>query len=132
MTKICIDQEKTNAWFEMEGGGQIHLQLLDADDFKEIKKKTVEKKIEFKRVEGKAERFNFEEVNDELQNELFWDRIILEWKNLFDAKEAPIECTKDTKILLMTKSKKFSTFIFESLKKLREMDEQQSKEAEKN
>jgi len=131
MTKICLEQN-TNAWFEMEGGGQVHLQTVAIDDFKNIRQQTVKKKVEFRRVDGKAERFEFDEINETLQNELFWDRIILEWKDLCDSNGNPIECTKANKILLITRSPKFVSFITESLEKLKEMDTQRIEDTEKN
>lgn len=132
MTKICLDQEITNAWFEMEGGGQIHLQSLTPEIVNEITKQVVKKKIEYKKVEGKAERFVYEDIDNDLQNELFWNYLIVDWKDLYDAKQIPIECTKENKILLMRRSKKFADFILESLGKLKELSIQQAEEAEKN
>ena len=126
MTVLNIE-EIAGAWFEMEGGGRVQLRSMTAIAMKAIHRQTVEKKAEYKRVEGKAERFEFETVNDDLQSELFWDYIIVGWENLFDSKNTPISCTKENKLLLMSRSAKFANFVSESLKKI---NDDEAKEAE--
>jgi len=105
---------------------------MTADTLKAIRKQTVKKRAEYKRVEGKAERFDVEEVNEDLQNELFWDHIIMAWEQCFDPKGVPIPCTKENKILLMSRSAKFATFIGDALKTLGEAEAVQAAGAEKN
>lgn len=131
MTKFCLEQN-TNAWFEMDGGGQIHLQTLSSDDVKEIRKKTVKKQVEYKRVEGKAERFEYEDINRDLQNELIWDTMIVEWKDIFDSRGVPIECTTANKIMMITTCEKFLNFFTESSETLRESYKKRIEEEEKN
>ena len=126
MTVLNIE-DKPGIWFEMEGGGRIQLKPMTADTMKTIRKQTVEKKAEYKKVDGKAERFEFESVNEDLQNELFWDHIIVGWEKLFDSKNVVIPCTKENKLLLMSRSAKFANFISESLKKI---NDDEVKEAE--
>ncbi len=131
MTKICLEQN-TNAWFEMDGGGQVHLQTLTSNDFKGIKRQTTKKQTEFRRLDGKAERFEFDVINEDLQNELVWDLIILGWKDICDSNGKPIECTRANKIMLMNTAPKFSKFIMERLEKLKEEDARRIEETEKN
>jgi hypothetical protein len=132
MTVFCLDEQRTEAWFEMEGGGRVHLQLPEPDDLKKIRKQAVKSKIEYAKVEGKAERFKVEDFDEDLWLKLYWDLVILEWEKLFDSKGNPIEGTQDNKILLLIKSQKFLTFINESLGQLKEQAKQQAEEAEKN
>lgn len=131
MTKICLEQD-TNAWFEIDGGGQVHLQILSQEIIKEIRSQVVKKKIDFRRIDGKAERIVYDDINEDLQNELFWDRIILGWKDLYDSNGIPIECTRQNKVLLMNKSQKFLNFIMENLGKLKDLDTQRIEDIEKN
>jgi hypothetical protein len=131
MTVLEIE-EKPGVWFEMEGGGRVQLRTLNADGWKAIRKQTVNKKVEFKRVGGKAERFEFEEVNDDLQNELFWDHIIMTWENFIDGQGKEIPCTKENKLLLMTRSAKFSKFVADSLKMLSDSEAATAEQTEKN
>jgi len=131
MTTFNLD-EKTGAWFDMEGGGRVQLRVIDVDDWKAIRKQTVKKKVDFKKVEGTPGRFEFEEVNEDLQNELFWDHIILAWENFFDGKGNPIPCTKENKTLLMSKSIKFSRFVADAMTTLAASETTQAEQAEKN
>ncbi|NIV11035.1 MAG: hypothetical protein GWN62_07000 [Aliifodinibius sp.] len=125
-------QENINAWFEMEGGGRVHLQLLGTDELEAINKQTIKKQVEYKRIDGKAERFEYDETDEKLQNELFWDRVIMNWEKLFDRDKNPIECTRANKILLMSRSQKFQKCVFDGLEELRKLDAQRTEEAEKN
>ena len=119
-------------WFDLEGGGRVQLRSMDADTLKAIRKQTVKTRIEYKRVEGKAERFEVEQADEDLQNALFWDHVIVAWENLFDANNAAIPCTRENKILLLSKSVRFATFIADSLKVLADGETAQTEEAEAN
>ena len=124
--------EKTGFWFDMEGGGRLQLRTIDVTDWKAIRNRTVKKKVDFKKVEGTPGRFEFEEVNEDLQNELFWDQVIVSWENFFDSKGSPIPCTKENKILLMSRSVKFAKFVGDCLKQMAEDEAIQAEQAEKN
>lgn len=131
MTVFDLD-ERQGVWFDMEGGGRVQLRSLSSDDLKEIRKKTVKKNVDFKRLDGKAERFEFEEVNEDLQNELFWDHVIIAWENFIDKNGKPIPCTKENKMLLLSRSLKFARFLNEALTTLNESELQAMKDMEKN
>jgi hypothetical protein len=126
-----IDFDEVSAkWFEMEGGGRLQLRIPSIADWKLIRKQTVRKKVEFKKVDGTPGRFEFEEINEDLQNELFWDAAIVNFEN-FTNKGILIPCTKENKILLMTNSK-FAKFFSESFKTLTEDEAIQAEASEKN
>ncbi len=131
MTVIDLD-EPVGKWFEMDGGGRVQLRTLTADILKVIRKQTVKKRVDFKKIEGTPVRLEYEEVNDDLQNELFWEQIIIAWENLFDGKGNEIPCTKENKIALMTKSIKFARFVSDSLKTLAEDEAMEAEASEKN
>ena len=119
-------------WFELPDGGRIRLKNLTADDLKEIRKKTVKKRVDFKKVEGTPGRFEYEDVDRDLENVLFWEKVIVDWENFFDGKEQPIPCTKENKLLLMGRSQKFIKIVTDFLKVLTEDDSEQAERAEKN
>ena len=131
MTVLNLE-EKEGKWFEMEGGGKVELRSLSYDALKKIDKQVSVKRVDFKKVEGTPERFEYKETNEDLQNELFWDYCIISWENLFDSKEKEIPCTKDNKVLLMTKSVMFAKFISDSLQILAESEAKQTEALEKN
>jgi hypothetical protein len=131
MTVINLDDKK-GAWFDMEGGGRVQLQTVSAETFRAIRKQTVKKVPEYKRLDGKAERFEVEQADEDLQNELFWDAVIVGWEKLFDGKGNEIPCTKENKALLMTRSAKFAKFIADSIKTLSEDEAAELEASEKN
>ena len=128
-----IDLEETiPRFFEMEGGGRVQLKTISVADFKAIQKQTVKKKIDYKRVDGVPGRFEYEAVDQELQNELYWDAVIVGWEYLTDKNGKEIPCTMENKALLMTRSKKFLEFVVESLKALAEDEAVQQEKERKN
>ncbi len=131
MTVIDLS-DKPAKWFELEGGGRVQLQTVSADAFKAIQKQTVKRKVDFKKIEGTPARLEYEEVNTDLQNELFWDAVIIAWENLSDKNGKPIPCTKENKVLLMTRSAMFVKFITDSLKAVSEDEAKVAEQAAKN
>jgi hypothetical protein len=129
MTVINFDESESK-WFEMDGGGRLQLRIPTMADWKEIRKQTVKKRVEFKKVEGTAARFEHEEINEDLQNELFWDSAIVNFEN-FTNKGDPIPVTRENKVLMMT-SNKFAKFFSESFKTLSEDEARQAEVSEKN
>lgn len=131
MTVIDLE-ETTPKWFEMEGGGRVQLRTISVADFKAIQKQTVKKKVDYKRVEGMPGRFEYEAIDQDLQNELYWDAVIVGWENFTDKNGKEIPCTKENKVLLMSRSKKFLEFVVESLKTLSEDEAAQQEIERKN
>lgn len=127
-----FELEERGAWFELEDGGRVQLRSLTNEDWKAIRKQTVRKKVDFKKVEGTPARLEYEEINDDLQNELFWDAVILNWEKFFDAKGKEIPCTKENKILLVSRSARFVKFVNDCLKTLDEDEAVRAEKAEKN
>lgn len=131
---LDVSKEK---WFEMDGGGRVQFRIVPPAMFREIQKKTVTQKVDFKKVEGTPARLEYEIVNTDLQNELFWDAAIVSWDDFSfrhpETKKVinctPKTCTKENKLLLVTRSSRFITFANESLKALAE-DESKEAEAE--
>jgi hypothetical protein len=137
---IIDTEEIIPKWFEMEGGGRVQLRTISVADFKAIQKQTVRKKVEYKKVEGTPARFEYEEIDQDLQNTLYWDKVIQSWDEFsFRHPETgemilctPKTCTKENKVLLMTRSKKFLEFVVDSLKTLSEDEAARQESEEKN
>ena len=125
-------EDSPGVWFDHEEGGRIKLRSISADKWKEIRKQTVKKKVDYKKIEGSPVRLEFEEVNEDLQNELFWDEVIVDWEKFFDGHDNEIPCTKENKIFLMMRSMKFAKYVNECLKTLSEDEEKQNEVIEKN
>jgi len=120
--------------FPMEGGGVLYLRVCAGDDLREIRKKTVKKGKEYKKIDGNLQRLTYEDTDDDLQSQLVWDFCIVNWENFFadEAKTIPIPCTTENKLKLMGKSLVFSKFVGESLQTLRGTIEAEEEAVEKN
>ena len=125
-------EDSPGVWFDLEGGGRVQIRTMTAGAMKAIRKVAVKKHVEYKRIEGKAERFEVEDVNEDLHSELFWDHVLVGWENLCDAKGNAIPCTTGAKILLVSKSVKFAAFVGECLKTLNESEAQEAEANAKN
>ncbi len=129
MTEINYEESPAK-WFEDEGGGRLQLRIPTIADWKRIRKQTVHKKVDYKKVDGTPGRFPFEETDEDLQNELFWDAAIVNFEN-YTNKGNLIPCTKENKALMMTNNK-FAKFFSESFKTLTEDEARQAEISEKN
>lgn len=127
-----IDNLNPGVWFTMEGGGQVCIRVCDGDSLRAIRKVTTKKRAEIKKIDNLMQRLSYEETNDDLQEEMIWDYCIVDWKDINDAKNEPIPCTKANKLLLVGKSITFAKFVGDCLNKLREQFEEDEKEEEKN
>lgn len=130
MTIFNVEPKKY--WFDIEGGGRICLRPLTVEDWKEIRKKTAQKKEVFKVVNGQMQRVAWEEEDEDKQNEFFWDRVIVDWENFVDVNKKPIPCNKKTKMLLFTRSLKFVQMVTELFNKMMEEEAKRQEEIEKN
>lgn len=109
---------------EMEGQ-YVALRVASDSDNKELFKKAgikfVKKQLHNK-VDRKIELISDVDDDDNKRqkyNEELWDFVITDWK-LLDQNAEEIPCTKENKILFMSKSPKFATFVGEKLEELRE------------
>ena len=125
-------EEKPGVWFDMEGGGRVQLKTLTAQDWKVIREQSVKIEPEYRKLDGKWERFEVNKKDDDLQDKLFWDAVILAWENLIDGKGQAIPCTSDTKVLLMMTQPKFSKFVGECVETLTKDETARAEASEKN
>ena len=126
------EREKQGVWFGMEGGGRVQLKVLSRDEWRAILARTVTRTPEYAKLDGKWERFEVNKVDEELQNELFWDALIVAWEGLFDGKGAEIPCTKETKALLMLTQPAFAKFVGECIDALAKGEAARAEALEKN
>lgn len=129
---FCMDDLNPGQSFEMEGGGVVYLRVCAGDDLRDIRKKTVKKQKEYKKIDGNLQRLTFEEVDDDLQSQMIWDFCIVKWENFFDAAGNPIPCTTENKLKLMGRSLTFSKFVGECLTTIRGTLETEEEAVEKN
>ena len=119
-------------WFDLDGGGRVQLRQMPSDVLTAINKQTDRKVIDYKRLDGKAERFEAVERDEDSRSLLFWDYVRVGWENLLDKRAEEIPCTKENKLLLMQRSTVFAEFIGKSLAQLAADELKQEEEEEKN
>lgn len=124
--------EVSQYWFELEGGGRICLRPLTVEDWKAIEKATVKKKVVFKPFNGKLTGVEWRDVDEDRQNEEFWDRTIVDWENFIDGNGKPIPCNRKTKMMLLMKSARFVKKLTEFLEIVAEKEAERQEAIEKN
>ena len=131
-----IDLEKLNpgTWFDLDGGGRVCLRTCAGDDYRAIQAQAVERKSEvvFDPKTRQPHRLVSEETDERLLSELLWDFVIVDWSDLYDAKQQPIPCTREMKLLLMGRSPVFAAKINKFMEQLRLLDDQEAEGLEKN
>ncbi len=124
--KFDLNNLNPGTWFDVdEGEGRVCLRICDIETIKRIRKQTVKKRKEYRL----NQRYAYDEVNEDLDFELTWDYIIIDWKELYDINDKEIPCTKENKILLMSQSVKFASFIAECTDELSRIEEKEEKES---
>lgn len=108
--------------------GWVDLRTLSVSEIKKIRKATVKKKFEFKR----SQRYEVEDVNEKLRDELTWNYCIGEWNNVLDEEGNERPNTKEQKLELMHGSPAFAAFVGQKLEELGELQEQLKEAEEKN
>lgn len=99
--------------FEIKGGGKVSLRLLSDKDVREIVKITKKVVAEYpllKDPDGgpdKYQRFEVVTFDDEVFDEMNYDRTILEWSGIETPGGEQVPVTKQNKVLLMKRSADF-------------------------
>ncbi len=140
---MIVDLEKReteNGWFDLEGGGKVHVRLLSREDITEMRKLCMKTVAEYPLLDidpadpakGKAHRrFEALKFDEDLWEAELADRSILGWEGIADRTEKPVPVTRENKILLLTVPK-FAAVIAEARKVLQERDAEKAKALEKN
>jgi hypothetical protein len=129
---VDLNEKTESGWFDLEGGGRVHLRLLDITDIRDMRKACLKTVPEYPKLDGKYQRFEGQEFDNDLWNEMLWDRTIIGWEGIFDRDERPIPVTKERKVLLMMRASEFVKVYEEGIKALKAAEEARAEAAEKN
>ena len=129
---VDLNEKTESGWFDLEGGGRVHLRLLDITDIRDMRKACLKTVPEYPKIDGKYQRFEGQEFDGDLWNEMLWDRTIIGWEGIFDRDERPIPVTKEHKVLLMMRVPEFVRVYEEGIKALKAAEEVRAEAAEKN
>lgn len=119
-TKLSMTEPNPGIWFKFDENdpesGEVGIRPLNPARREEIRKKSVKKRVEYK----KGQRFEVEDVNDDLFSELLWDYSITGWNGLVDDDGKEIPCTSENKVFLMRNHVGFARFIGDKMERLSE------------
>jgi len=103
--------ETVDGWFDIKGGGRVHVKLLTPEEMREIRKACFSTKVEYpyldvdpeKPEKGKAyKRFEAEVFDAEKMLDMVNEMSIIGWDTMVDKKtKAAIDVTPENKKLLM-------------------------------
>lgn len=128
--------------FELKSGGSVNLRLLNAKDIKEMTEACVTVTPEYPYLpimkdgvpqkDGQYVRFERRDVNQDLWNEMLWDRAITGWKDIKTENGDPVEVTKENKVLLMTQNSEFKETVDAGMTALKNAEKARTEASEKN
>ena len=130
--KLNLKDLNPGTWFKFDEedpeSGSICLRVLNAGKLAEIRDETITTEVEYK----SGQRFEYQSMDNSARDGIIWDYCIVDWKDLIDDDETPIECTTENKIKLMNGHVGFSMWVEKCLEKLNELNEIHTEYLEKN
>jgi hypothetical protein len=130
--KFNMHDLNPGAWFNFDDNdpdtGKILVRVLNSERLAEIRNKTIKTNVEYRG----DKRFEFQDIDHSARDRIIWDYCIVDWVDLVDDDEIPIECTTDNKTKLMNEHIGFSLFIESCLDKLNAQNEIHEEYLEKN
>lgn len=129
---VDLEEREEKATFDLKGGGKLHLRLLSADDIKAMRKACMKKVVEYPLLDGKYQRFENQDFDSDLWQEMLFDLTITGWDDLFDRNEKAIPVTKENKLLLMTRVPEFTEAYMAGMKALKDAESARQGQSEKN
>ena len=129
---VDLEEREEKATFDLKGGGKLHLRLLSADDIKSMRKACMKKVVEYPLLDGKYQRFEDQDFDGDLWQEMLSDLTIIGWDDLFDRNEKAIPVTKENKLLLMTRVPEFTEAYMAGMKVLKDAESARQGQSEKN
>lgn len=132
MAVFNID-EAQGVWFDYPGGGRVQFRVASPEDWRRIRKATVKREPFVTKVDGKAQLFERDIVDEDLQVEMINDSSIVAWEGFLDAHGEEIPCTSEyKKRLMLMRDGSFRDFANEKIRELAGIMEGEQEVAEKN
>lgn len=130
--KFNMKDLNPGTWFKFNEddpeSGSICLRVLNAGKLAEIRDKTIKTEVEYRG----ENRYEYQKMDNAGRDNIIWDYCIVDWRDLVDDEENPIECTTENKIKLMNGHVGFSTFVESCMERLNKLNEVHSEYLEKN
>jgi hypothetical protein len=130
--KFNMKDLNPGSWFKFDEddpeSGRICIRILNAAKLAEIRDTTVKTKVEY----VKGDRHEFKNIDDAARDSIIWDYCIVNWEDLIDDDDSPIECTTENKIKLMTEHVGFQSFVENCMVRLNKEADTFAEYSEKN
>lgn len=124
--KFNLEELNPGTWFDLGDDARICLRVSNKDLLSAINKKATKQKWD------KRARQMVTETDDELSFEMLHDYCVVDWEGIEDENGKPIECAKENKVALLSKSPLFLQLVSDCLKQLNEEMEERREQAQKN
>lgn len=122
-TVFSTKDPNPGAWFTFDEtdpeSGRIQVRVCNQEKRREIQKKCVKRKVEYKH----GQRFEYHDTDDDLHSEMLWDYSIVAWEKLEDDDGKPHVCDTETKMFLMRNNVGFAQFVGQCIEKLNDEEE---------
>lgn len=119
-TTLSMKDPNPGIWFKFNENdpksGDICLRVVNPEKMKEIRDQAIKKRVIFKH----GQRFEIEDINENLYSKLLWDYSIKDWEGLDDEGGNEIECNVDNKVFLMNNHVGFANFVGDKITELSE------------
>ena len=134
-------KETESGWFDIKGGGRVHIRLLSADDIITMRKACFSRVVEYPLLKdpktGKEDyrQFESEKFDSDLWEEMKNDLAIIGWDAMVNKEtKKPIEVTKENKNMLMFPGvcPPFREAVEKGLASLKEAEKAKAAASEKN
>jgi len=132
-TGVIKTKPKDGVWFDMPTGGRVKLKMVSPKEFRKIFKATSSKEPLIQKVDGKAQLFEREMIDEDLRMSMYNDASIVDWENQVDEDGNSFPCTSANKDeAMLAEDSAFRDFVNEKLKELSEVIDVKNKAVEKN
>jgi hypothetical protein len=127
-----FDTKNAGTWFlfneEDVSEGRICLRICAGKDIDNINKLSKKTTVEYR----KGQRFEVQNVNNELYQKLLWDFCIVDWENVQELDGALIPCNAENKIRMMNTCNMFAAFVIDALDKIDKVNQKEAEDELKN
>lgn len=139
---VDLTEKTENGTFDLRGGGTLSLRLLNARDMKEMNESCIKRVSEYPYLpvmkDGEPTgvsqyvRFERQEINQDLWNDMLYDRTITGWTGITGPDDKAIECKKENKVRMMMFSPDFREAYDTGMKALKEAEASRREAEQKN
>ncbi len=126
-----FDTKNDGTWFwfgDDEKNGGVCLRVCAGEDVRRLERLTTKPGKEYKR----GNRYEYKIVDNKKYDELLWDFCVVDWRKVDIDGKVNVECTRENKMILMSKSVEFASFVGRCMETLGDTENAEEEAEEKN